>query len=83
MKRETIANIVATVAAVVIAVGIGSLLKKSQQNNTTKIERAINSTANAALEHGYICGAAQRDIEECRAELWIHGTKPVTVYGAR
>lgn len=74
-------NLIAIVLTFVVAATVGSLLRKSQDNNRIKIERAITFTGNTALERGYACGAARRDIEECRAELWKDGTAPVKVYG--
>lgn len=81
MSKKLRINIMATVVGVLIAVGIGSLLKNSQHNNSIKIERAITFTGNEALQRGYVCGAARLDIEECRAELWKNGTPPLKVYG--
>lgn len=79
--RRGASNIFALVACVGVAVVVGGLLKKSQEHNRLKVERAITFTGNMALEHGYACRAAHRDIEKCREELWKNGTTPLQVYG--
>lgn len=81
MTRQMINNVLITVVAIAIAAMIGSLLKKSQENNRLKVQRVITFTGNTALERGYACGAAGRDIEECRTEMWTHGTAPVRIFG--